>query len=99
MPKFMELFGYYIYFWSNEGNPVEPIHVHISQNPHKNATKVWILSDGTTELCNNNDQIPSKTLKRILKSISIFSDDIIELWESNFQEITFYDSKNMDIER
>lgn len=40
MPKFMELFGYGIYFWSNEGNPLEPIHVHVSKSPHSNATKI-----------------------------------------------------------
>ena len=37
MPQLMTLFGYKVYFWSNENNPLEPIHVHISKHPHKNT--------------------------------------------------------------
>ena len=40
-------YGYHIYFWSNEGEPLEPIHIHISKTPHPNATKYWILRDGS----------------------------------------------------
>lgn len=47
MPKIMEILGYIIYFWSNEGQPSEPVHVHISKKPNKNGTKVWLKSDGT----------------------------------------------------
>ena len=53
MPNILDVLGYKIYFWSNENFSLEPIHVHISQHPHQNATKVWILSDGSVELCNN----------------------------------------------
>ncbi|MCR5790660.1 MAG: DUF4160 domain-containing protein [Lachnospiraceae bacterium] len=38
---------FHIYFRSNEGDPIEPIHFHISEEPHKNAMKYWILSDGS----------------------------------------------------
>ena len=48
MPKLMEILGYIIYFWSNEGLPVEPIHVHIAKQPNRNGTKIWIKSDGST---------------------------------------------------
>ena len=98
MPIFMELFGYGIYFWSNEGNPLEPIHVHVSKSPHSNATKIWLLSDGSVQLENNNDNIPSKDLKKIMRSVSEFSDDIIELWLSIFEEISYIDQKEQDID-
>jgi hypothetical protein len=43
MPNFITIFGYNIYFWSNENKPLEPVHVHISKgNPTSNATKYWI---------------------------------------------------------
>ena len=43
MPEIVpKVYGYHIYFWSNEGEPVEPIHFHISKEPHKNATKVTL---------------------------------------------------------
>ena len=48
MPDALEkAYGYHIYFWSNENEPLEPLHIHISKTPHPNATKYWILSDGS----------------------------------------------------
>ncbi|MFR9196976.1 DUF4160 domain-containing protein [Blautia hydrogenotrophica] len=35
---------YWIYFWTNESKPLEPIHVHIAKgSPTANSTKVWSL--------------------------------------------------------
>ncbi|WP_293736846.1 DUF4160 domain-containing protein [uncultured Phascolarctobacterium sp.] len=43
MPQIFRVAGYLIYFWSNENEPLEPIHVHITDGvPTANATKVWI---------------------------------------------------------
>ena len=54
MPDALEkAYGYHIYFWSNENEPLEPLHIHISKTPHPNATKYWILSDGSLLLENN----------------------------------------------
>ena len=64
-------FGYHIYFWSNESDPIEPIHFHISEVPHKNATKYWILSDGSVVQENNNDNIPENDLKRVVRYMSL----------------------------
>lgn len=30
MPQLFKLGSYWVYFWANENNPVEPIHVHVS---------------------------------------------------------------------
>lgn len=47
MPKLFSVGPYSIYFWSNENDPLEPIHVHISEGrATKNATKIWITSTG-----------------------------------------------------
>ena len=44
MPQIFKIGSYIVYFWSNEGKPEEPIHVHISENtPRANATKIWIV--------------------------------------------------------
>ena len=59
MPQLLRIGPYSIYFWSNEGNPLEPIHVHISEGRAKStATKIWITSTGNVILSNNNSQIP-----------------------------------------
>ncbi|ADB47066.1 DUF4160 domain-containing protein [Acidaminococcus fermentans] len=47
MPQLFRIGPYLIYFWSNENNPVEPVHVHIAEGkPSPNATKVWITESG-----------------------------------------------------
>lgn len=84
MPQIADIFGYKIFFWSNEGYPVEPIHIHVSKTPSKNATKIWIRSDGSLELAHNKSQIKAKDLSRIMKVVEDFSDKIILKWEEVF---------------
>lgn len=31
MPQVFKVGAYWVYFWANEGEPIEPIHVHISE--------------------------------------------------------------------
>ena len=47
MPQIFKLGSYWVYFWTNEGEPLEPIYVHIAEGkPLPNATKIWITKDG-----------------------------------------------------
>ena len=85
MPTLMEIFGYKIYFWSNEGMPLEPIHVHISKKPHHDSTKIWILQNGKCEIANNNDNIPQKHLKELIDTISIYRKRIEKMWQEKFK--------------
>ena len=85
MPKIMEILGYIISFWSNKGQPSEPVHVHISKKPNKNGTKVWLKSDGTVQLEHNKSQIPPKELRRLMKTIADYHDLIICEWKKFFQ--------------
>ncbi len=40
MPQVFKIGSYWVYFWANENDPLEPIHVHVSQGaPSSNATK------------------------------------------------------------
>ena len=55
MPQILRIGPYIVYFWSNENNPLEPVHVHIAEGKASaNATKLWITSTGKVLLCNNN---------------------------------------------
>lgn len=55
MPQLLRIGPYSIYFWSNEGDPLEPIHVHISEGRAKStATKIWITSTGNVILLPKN---------------------------------------------
>ena len=54
MPQILRIGPYSIYFWSNEGDPLEPIHVHVSEGrASATATKIWITSTGKTILSKN----------------------------------------------
>lgn len=92
MPQLLRFGPYRIYFWSNEGYPVECVHVHISDGvPSADATKVWITERGGALLANQNDKrIPPKVLAHLLEMIEAQSDDIIAAWSARFGSISYY---------
>lgn len=93
MPDIVDkAYGYHIYFWSNENEPLEPIHFHVSHTPHKNATKIWILHDGTLQLENNNDNIPQSVLKKIMNLMALEENiKAAEVkWLTHFGELSYY---------
>lgn len=91
MPRLFKLGNYIIYFWSNENQPVEPVHVHISEGHQSaNATKIWLTSDGTCKLCHNNSKIPSRHLYNTMQFIEANSKMIIDQWKKYFGEVKFY---------
>lgn len=91
MPQILRIGPYTIYFWSNENDPLEPIHVHIAEgHPTENATKVWITSTGKVLLSNNNSHIPERVLRKIMRIIETNSAAIIEKWIDQFSEIRYF---------
>ncbi len=91
MPSIFEIFGYKIYFWSNENN--EPIHVHISKGiPSKNATKVWLTQSGGCILANNNSRVKNNDLNNLLDAITSNYFFIIAEWKkfNCTDEVKFY---------
>lgn len=90
MPRIFKVGSYIIYFWVNEGNPTEPIHVHVSRVQSPNATKICITSTRKCFLCNNNSKIPPVQLGIIMRALEARVDDIIEMWKKIFGEVRFY---------
>lgn len=91
MPQLLRIGPYSIYFWSNENDPLEPVHVHISEGrANSNATKLWITSTGKVLLCNNNSKIPERVLKKLIRVIEANSSDIINEWLECFGEIRYF---------
>ena len=91
MPQIFRIGSYIVYFWSNENNPLEPVHFHIAEGrASANATKVWLTSSGKTLLCNNNSQIAKRELRKIMRIIEANSKEIIDKWYSQFGELRFY---------
>lgn len=91
MPQIIKIHGYSVYFWIDEGEPPEPIHVHISKGvPGGNSTKIWITNDGKTLLCHNSSRIPKHKLKIFCDIIEAHSFEIISKWQEYFGQISFY---------
>ena len=91
MPQVFKIGSYWVFFWANESEPLEPIHVHVSEGvPQENATKIWITKSGRCYLCNNNSQIPSHTLRNIMRIIEARHIEVVKKWYSFFGEISYY---------
>ncbi len=96
MPSFPSLFGFKIYFWSNEGKPLEDIHVHVTKDkPQKNATKFWILSNGQVELAENGCHFSNSEISKLKRALADYTDIYIQKWEEfHNTKATFHDSHN-----
>ena len=91
MPQVFRIGSYWVYFWTNENDPLEPIHVHVTEGkPVSGGTKIWITKGGKCLLCNNNSRIPDKTLRNIMRIIESQSSMVIELWKEYFGDITYF---------
>lgn len=91
MPQVFKIGSYWVYFWANEGKPLEPIHVHIAEGrPQQNATKVWITSAGKCIVVDNISNIPQVALRNIVRIIEARSDEVKRKWFEYFGEIRYF---------
>ena len=91
MPQLLRIGPYVLYFWSNEMEPIEPVHVHIAEGqPNRNATKIWITSSGKALLCNNNSHIPDRILGRLLRVVEANSAEFVRKWLNLFGQISYF---------
>ena len=91
MPQIFKIGSYWVFFWSNENDPLEPVHVHVCQGtPNGGATKIWITRAGKCYLCNNNSRIPDHVLRNIMKIIEARSGEVIAKWSAYFGEIHYF---------
>lgn len=91
MPQIFKVGSYWVCFWLNENEPLEPVHVHISQGmPSASATKVWITRAGKCYLCHNRSRITDRVLRNVMNVIEARSNEVIEKWISYFGSVDFY---------
>ena len=91
MPVCFRLGWYRVYFWM--GDDIEPIHVHIGRRrPGGNATKVWLLRDGSVKVAHNKSRIPDRELNKLLIAIQLHWQVIVNQWCVCFRSSPwFYD--------
>jgi len=91
MPLVIKVGAYVIYFWMDEGKPLEPIHVHIAEGvPRPNATKVWLTRSGKAVLAGHHSEIPAVELRKLIRVIEANADLIREKWLEYFEDICYY---------
>ena len=91
MPQILKIGPYLVYFWSNEGEPLEPIHVHIAEGrPTQYATKLWVTKSGKLILVNNNSGIPETILRKMIRMLEGNITLIVDKWIEQFGEIRYF---------
>ena len=79
MPLFFVHKGVRFFFFSNEGSPREPIHVHVRKD--KKLAKFWIRP--TVQLAESNGFSP-KELNNLAKIVQNRKIQIEEAWNEHF---------------
>ena len=91
VPQVFRIGPYWVYFWTNENDPLEPVHVHVSEGrPSACSTKIWITKSGKCYLANNDSHIPRQTLRNIMRIVEARSAEVVERWTEYFGEARFF---------
>jgi hypothetical protein len=80
MPVIFFLDGFKFFFFSNEGDPREPIHVHVRKD--SNLAKFWLHPD--VQLADSYG-FSSKELNKIAKIIDNRRTEIEVAWNDHFE--------------
>jgi Domain of unknown function (DUF4160) len=79
MPKVFEWRGYRFHFFSFEGTPREPVHIHVAK-PGAEA-KFWLIPK--VRLANSRNLSPLE-IRRLEKVVEEHRGQIIEAWNDHF---------------
>jgi hypothetical protein len=90
MPSVFKVLGFFVYFWSNEGKPLEPIHVHVSKKISPSGSKFWLYSDGSIHLESNGARLTETELRKIQRILKAHFDEIVFCWEVYFKVKAVY---------
>ena len=91
MPQVFKIGSYVVYFWMDEGRPLEPIHVHVAKGvPSANATKIWLTQSGKAIIAYGAGDITQSDLRKLVRMIEANADEIREKWLQYFDELRYY---------
>jgi hypothetical protein len=79
MPKVFDWNGYRFHFFSNEGDPREPVHVHVTRAPA--TAKFWIEPEVSLA---SNKGFSSKVLSQLMSVIESRAEEIERAWNDHF---------------
>ena len=79
MPTVFTQNGFRFFFYSNEGNPREPIHIHVRKGGAE--AKIWLYP---IPKVTRNSGFDGKTLRFLLNLTQEKSDEITHVWHTYF---------------
>ena len=79
MPVILRFKGYRFFFYSNEGNPLEPIHIHV--RGAEAEAKFWLHPE---ILLARNDGFSARDLKELLDVVELNRTMFMEAWNEYF---------------
>jgi hypothetical protein len=79
VPKVFEWRGYRFHFFADEGNPREPVHVHVRKG--RDNAKFWLRPEISLAY---NRGFPPKVLSELSRVIEQRRDEIESFWDDFF---------------
>lgn len=79
MPVALRVDGFRFLFYSNEGDPREPVHIDVLMG--RDEAKFWLLPETALAY---NDGFNARTLNRIQKLVELHRDDLERTWHEHF---------------
>lgn len=80
MPRVYDWKGYRFFFYSNEGSPLEPVHIHVRKD--QAVAKFWLDPDVTLS---NSWGFASSELNKLAAVVNENSDLIRSKWHEHFR--------------
>lgn len=79
MPVVFRQDGFRFFFYSNEGDPIEPIHIHVQKAGSE--AKFWV---GAEIVLDRSDGFDAKTLRKLLVIVQGNRNIIEDTWNEYF---------------
>lgn len=79
MPVILRYQGFKLFFYSNEGNPLEPAHIHVRSADGE--AKFWLVPD--VQLA-RNDGFDARTLKNLATVVATNKELLERAWNDYF---------------
>lgn len=81
MPVVLRYKGYVLFFYSSEGRPHEPMHIHVRGNGGE--AKVWLEPE---VMVASSAAIPQKKLRELVRLVREQRELFVEAWKEHFDE-------------
>lgn len=79
MPVILRINGYRFFFYSNEGDPLEPAHIHVSKAG--NEAKIWLEPEA---VLSRNDGVGARELRDVIAIAAENRNFFVEKWYEYF---------------